>query len=81
MANKELNHIYRVESIQQRNTNIANNLLANGWELLAIEEIGNLSMDGVPEKHISMLIGASKSVFERYNLEHATPKSEYDSLF
>lgn len=77
----KLSDIYRVESIARKDTFIANKLLENGWKLLGVEQLGDLSSDGSPESFVFLLLGASKDVFERYNLSEASPKSQYDNLF
>lgn len=81
MDNESLNDIYRVESISQRETEIVNKLLENDWKLLSIEQRGDLSIDGIPESFVYMLLGATKDVSEKYSLDDATPKSQYDDLF
>lgn len=75
MEPKNLSNIYRVESIPQRKIEIANKLLEKGWVLLGVEQNAGLNMDGIPETSVYMLVGATKDVYNKINLNDLSQNS------
>ncbi|MGM0137641.1 hypothetical protein IGI65_000043 [Enterococcus sp. DIV0755b] len=73
--------IYHVESIAALNSTLVNRLLHNGWILLGINQRADLSPEGIPESHVSMVLGASKNVYEKFNLENLAPKPNHSVHF
>lgn len=67
----EPNEIYRLETMEMHETDVTNLLLQNGWKVQAIQQRGNLTIDALPDVSVTVLLGASKSTFEKYPKDKA----------